>query len=158
MVDVSLHTGRALYAGLLEALTQVMGTFVSWLVLRPRASEGQRWELLSRAFDETRAGLRAARQRLRPPLEPDLDAIAARLHAEPGTRDFRVRSLGGGILKLMGSASDEADLPTLLESLTSEPGVTVVVNRAWTPASLRPRRSPSGAPVPGSRVPPSVEP
>ena len=73
-----------------------VGAFVSWLVLRPRASEGPRWELLSRAFDETRAGLRAARQRLRSPLESDLDAIAARLHAEPGTRDFRVRSLGGG--------------------------------------------------------------
>ena len=67
--------------------------------------------------------------------EPDLDAMAARLSRVPGTADLRLRSLGGGILELVGSASPDLDVPALLAALAMEPRVAVVVNRVWTPDS-----------------------
>ena len=67
------------------------------------------------------------------PKEPDLDAMTARLGRVPGTKDLRLRSLGGGILELVGSASSALDVPALLAALAMEPRVTVVVNRVWTP-------------------------
>jgi hypothetical protein len=67
------------------------------------------------------------------PREPDLDAMAARLARVPGTGELRLRSLGGGILELVGSAAPNLDVPALLAALAMEPRVTVVVNRVWTP-------------------------
>ena len=67
--------------------------------------------------------------------EPDLDAMTARLSRVAGTEDLRLRSLGGGILELVGSASSSLDVPALLAALAMEPRVSVVVNRVWTPDS-----------------------
>jgi hypothetical protein len=69
------------------------------------------------------------------PREPDLDAMAARLRSVPGAQELRLRSLGGGILELVGSATAELDVPALLHALASQPHVSVVVNRVWTPNS-----------------------
>ena len=66
---------------------------------------------------------------------PDLAVITERLHRRPGTSDLHVRSLGGGILELVGSAPDELDLPEVLHVLAAEAGVSVVVNRVWTSRS-----------------------
>jgi len=49
-----------------------------------------------------------------------------------------VCSLGGGILELVGSATDQLDLPAVLDTLATEPGVSVVVNRVWTSRSGAP--------------------
>ena len=64
--------------------------------------------------------------------EPDLDAMTTRLRRVPGAQGLRLRSLGGGILELVGSASSGLDIPALLHALASEPRVSVVVNRVWT--------------------------
>jgi hypothetical protein len=66
---------------------------------------------------------------------PDLEALVARMRARAGTEGLEVRSLGGGILELVGSAPDDLDLPALLQELAAETGVTVVVNRVWTSRS-----------------------
>jgi hypothetical protein len=73
-----------------------------------------------------------------PAKEPDLDKMAARLRGVAGAQDLKLRSLGGGILELVGSASVELDVPALLHALASEPRVSVVVNRVWTPESPEP--------------------
>ena len=64
--------------------------------------------------------------------EPDLGAMTTRLRRVPGADGLRLRSLGGGILELVGSASSGLDIPALLHALASEPRVSVVVNRVWT--------------------------
>jgi hypothetical protein len=110
----------------------VAGVLASWIVLRRSAlgadaAAGPEPEVPRDRPAPPRARVRAA--------APDLDAIAGRLHARPGTHDLRVRSLGGGILELVGSATDEFDLKAALDALAVEPGVSVVVNRVWTPGS-----------------------
>jgi hypothetical protein len=76
----------------------------------------------------------ARRERKRGP-SVDASALTARLHERPGTADLRVQSLGQGIVELVGSAGADLDLGALIKALADEPGVTVVVNRVWTPAS-----------------------
>jgi hypothetical protein len=113
------------------------GALASWVVMRPRAGE---------AGTATTTAARALKERWSPPRPraraavptPDLAAITERLHARPGTAQLRVRSLGGGILELVGSAPDELDLPALLDELAAAAGVSVVVNRAWTSRSGTP--------------------
>ena len=108
----------------------VAGVLASWILLRRTALGAG-----------ATAGPALAGDRPVPPrprergATADLDAISERLHARPGTDDLRVRSLGGGILELVGSAADELDLKAVLDALAAEPGVSVVVNRVWTPGS-----------------------
>jgi hypothetical protein len=110
----------------------VAGVLASWILLR-RTALG--------AGAAAGPALAVPRERPVPPrprvrgATPDLDAISERLHARPGTDDLRVRSLGGGILELVGGAADELDLKAVLDALVAEPGVSVVVNRVWTPGS-----------------------
>lgn len=61
--------------------------------------------------------------------------MSARLGRVAGAEGLRLKSLGGGILELVGSAGPELDLPALLTVLAGEPRVSVVVNRVWTPGS-----------------------
>jgi hypothetical protein len=72
--------------------------------------------------------------------EPDLETMTARLRRVAGAQELRLRSLGGGILELVGSASEGLDVPALLHALASEPHVSVVVNRVWTPDPPEPAR------------------
>ena len=64
--------------------------------------------------------------------EPDVEAMTTRLRERAGAGGLRVRSLGQGILELVGTAHEEADVHSLLDFLAAEPGVSVVVNRVWT--------------------------
>jgi hypothetical protein len=104
------------------------GVVASWLLLR---AESGAPSAHARRIRDVRARWSAPRARV----APDLDAVATLLRARAGTEQLEVRSLGGGILELVGSAPDELDLPSLLTELASETGVTVVVNRAWTSRS-----------------------
>lgn len=97
-----------------------LGAIGVWLVLRSLPDEG--------------ASDRGARPRAAG-REPDLDAMSARLGRVAGAEGLRLQSLGGGILELVGSAGSEFDLSALLTVLATEPGVSVVVNRVWTPGS-----------------------
>ena len=74
----------------------------------------------------------------RAPSEPDLEAMSERLRRLAGADGLRLRSLGGGILELVGTAGADLDVPALLAALAAEPRVSVVVNRAWTPESMDP--------------------
>jgi len=103
------------------------GVLASWLVLRPRAREA--------TGPGSAAPTGKVRERWSSAPTPDLTGIEERLRARSGTEELRVRSLGGGILELVGSAPDDLDLPALLEALAAEAGVSVVVNRAWTSRS-----------------------
>src|SRR5690606_26156273 len=91
----------------------------------------------------------------RPPVPlPDLDAIMARLRARPGTEALRVRSPGGGILELVGSAPDELDLPAVLDALAGAPGGSRGAHRAGTSRSAAPWAAGPRAPgVPGEGAP-----
>ena len=111
-----------------------LGELAIWIFLRPRADrEGVPFGV-SQALSTTPARLAAARAR---PV-PDLAAITERLRAHAGTEQLVVRSLGGGILELVGSATDQLDLPAVLDELATEPGVSVVVNRVWPSRSGAP--------------------
>jgi hypothetical protein len=109
----------------------VAGVLASWILLRRTALGAG--AAAGPASESERPIPPRARARSVP--SPDLLAIAGRLHARPGTDDLRVRSLGGGILELVGNAADELDLKAALDSVAAEPGVSVVVNRVWTPGS-----------------------
>jgi hypothetical protein len=108
----------------------VAGVLTSWILLRRTALAADAAAGPAPEVPRERSGLLRGRE-----AAPDLDAIAERLHARPGSDDLRVRSLGGGILELVGSAADEFDLKAALDGLAAEPGVSVVVNRVWTPGS-----------------------
>ena len=97
---------------------------------RAQTGKGRPSECLQ-ALSTTRARLAAARARP----APDLAAITERLRAHAGTEQLVVRSLGGGILELVGSATDQLDLPAVLDAFATEPGVSVVVNLVWTSRS-----------------------
>ncbi len=85
-----------------------LGGIAAWLVLRSRRAHARR--------------------------EPDVAALSERLRERTGADDLRLRSLGQGILELVGSAGEELNVAALLEALAAEPGVSVVVNRVWTRA------------------------
>ena len=114
------------------------GVLASWLVLRPRAGEGPGAGTAPQAAKPRERWSSVPRTRARSAPTPDLTGIEERLRARSGTEELRVRSLGGGILELVGSAPDDLDLPALLEALAAEAGVSVVVNRAWTSRSGAP--------------------
>jgi hypothetical protein len=121
-----------------------LGAVAAWLVLRG-----------GREAAETASAPRRGRSR-----EPDLETMTARLARVAGTEQLRLRSLGGGILELVGSASPALDVPALLAALAMEPRVTVVVNRVWTPDAVGaagnedPESSgPAGAPRPKPAAP-----
>src|SRR5688500_7395659 len=87
------------------------GVLASWLVLRPRAGEGPDAGTAPRPAKPRERWGSVPRPRVRTAPAPDLAGIEERLRARPGTEDLRVRSLGGGILELVGSAPDDLDLP-----------------------------------------------
>jgi hypothetical protein len=109
------------------------GVLASLLLLRPRASGAG--EPRSSATPSARDARGARGHRTAP---PDLSAITERMRSREGTQGLSVRSLGGGILEVVGDAPDELDLPAVLQALAAEPGVSVVVNRAWTSRSGAP--------------------
>jgi hypothetical protein len=125
-----------------------LGLLLAWLVSRERApgapvvrapsAEGApgglgRW---SSAIDSVRG------ERLRAPRAPDLDLDALRvaLAQIPGTEQIHLRHLGGGIVEALGAATDPGTVHQVLTVLRTGAGVTVVVNRIWTPASTQGRK------------------
>lgn len=111
-----------------------LGALASWAVVNRRDSPLETGRAASAGA--VGGGRLGGLARSRP--APDLNAIAARLRQRPGAGSLRVHSLGGGILELVGSAPDELDLEAVIDALATEPGVTVVVNRAWTSRSALP--------------------
>lgn len=97
-----------------------------------------RWgERVDAAMEAAAGGLRAVGDRWRglPPLdEAELQAVVAGV---PGATGLEARPLGTGLVELVGDASD-AGASAAAAALRAHPGVRVVVNRAWTPSSLRP--------------------
>lgn len=84
-------------------------------------------------------------------VEPDLDHLRRRLAAVAGPDAIRLRTLGPGIVELVGRV-DRADVvPALLAEASETEGVEVVVNRLWSPGKRRavaqnpPIDAPSGA-------------
>ena len=112
-----------------------VGVAAWWLMLR---RDEPRTDLDERALaDQDLAAVRPAvrRERRRANREINLDALAGRLRSHGGTEHLRVRSLGQGIIELVGNAAGPLDVPTVIKALAEEPGVSVVVNRVWTPES-----------------------
>ena len=114
------------------------GALASVLLLRSRSEDGDGPSPAGPSVTDATAAPAPRRGLRRAPVPPDLAAIAERLHARPGTQDLQLRSLGGGILELVGSAPDELDLAATLQALADEPNVSVVVNRVWTSRSGTP--------------------
>jgi hypothetical protein len=125
-----------------------LGLALAWLVSRDRSrgapvvrapsAEGSeralgRW---SSAVDSLRG------ERLRAPRAPDLDLDGLRvaLASIPGTEQIHLRHLGGGIVEALGAAPDPATVHQVLTVLRMGAGVTVVVNRIWTPASAHAKK------------------
>ena len=79
---------------------------VGWLVARSREADGD--------------------DRLR------LASLRRRLRRMAGTARIRVRSLGGGIVELVGELDDSDLASRLREEAAQTEGVEVVVNRLWT--------------------------
>lgn len=135
-----------------------LGAAASWLVTRRRTASDP-GERVARAWDETLQGLASARERMRARRAPDLDALRARVRASAGAERLEVRSLGSGIVEVVGTASEDLELDPLLDRLSAEDGVCVVVNRIWTPRSARPTGSatepPSGR-APDDTAPPAT--
>ena len=105
----------------------VFAAGVSWLAARGRARRSTDPE------DRGRSTLRAKLKRAH--VEPDLDALTARLRAWPGAEELHMRSFGQGICELVGSAGEELDIAALIRAMATEPGVKAVVNRVWTSES-----------------------
>lgn len=97
-----------------------VGAVAAWLVLRGSGDE----ETLQPS------GRTRPRRAVR---EPDVERLIAMLREIPGAAELRLRSLGGGILELVGTAGAELDVAALLSALAAEPRVSVVVNRVWPP-------------------------
>ena len=104
-----------------------LGAIGVWLVLRSGSDE-----LAAEGAEPERPRTRGGGR------EPDLDALNARVRSLAGAEALRLRSLGGGILELVGSAAAGLDVRALLKQLAAEPRVSVVVNRVWTPDSMDP--------------------
>jgi hypothetical protein len=120
-----------------------LGLLLAWLVSRDRSggapvvrapsAEGEpagsgRW---STAVDSFRG------ERIRAPRAPDLDLDGLRVAVAhvPGTEQIHLRHLGGGIVEALGAAPDPGTVHQVLTVLRTGAGVTVVVNRIWTPVS-----------------------
>ena len=96
------------------------------------------------------------RRKLEDPDAPlDVDALRATLADVSGSEQVHLRHLGGGIVEALGAAPDAAAVHRVLSALRSAEGVTVVVNRIWTPSSAR-ERKPDLSHIPRSRRDTSV--
>jgi hypothetical protein len=71
-------------------------------------------------------------------LEPDPEALADALARCPGSDGVAVRTLGNGIVEVVGDAPDDDVVEVILAALADVPGVDAVVNRVWTPSSASP--------------------
>ena len=131
-----------------------LGALVTWALTRNRravqagrgASSAEAREAESRvrlrdalAGDAAARGLRERRARDADP-GLDLDGLKADVASIPGCEQVHLRDLGGGIVEALGAAPDSNTVHQVLTSLRAAPGVTVVVNRIWTPASARERK------------------
>ena len=96
---------------------------------------GEGWSRLRDAWDDAAEGLAAARDRVRPRPILDEHGLGERVAGLACAARCRVRVLGEGIVELVGRCSSDDELRVLLDALAAEPGVEVVVNRVWTPAS-----------------------
>jgi hypothetical protein len=85
--------------------------------------------------------LMTARERLLGDGDPliDLDALRASLAVVSGSERVHLRDLGGGIVEALGEAPDAETVHRALDALRAGEGVSVVVNRIWTPASATER-------------------
>ena len=148
-----------------------LGLLVEWLVSRQggrgapvvrapvQGADGEhpargRWsDTLSGAVDS----IRGERGRTSSAAESsvDVDALRASLAAIPGSEQIHLRHLGGGIVEALGAAPDPATVHHVLAVVRTGPGVTVVVNRIWTPASAHARK-PDLSHVPRARRDTSV--
>lgn len=100
-----------------------------------RASgEGERLRL-AQAWDGAVETLVSAREFMLGSPELDLEALRVRVEGLPGGDGVRLRSLGRGLVELVGNAPDDEVASGLLGAVAAEPGVEVVVNRIWTPSS-----------------------
>jgi hypothetical protein len=133
-----------------------LGALVTWLFTRghpdaavtPAAPEesanggNEPRARLASALGGAVESLRSARERKLHEAESALDVEALRvvLAEIPGSEQVHLRDLGGGIVEALGAASDPHTVQQVLAALRSAPGVTVVVNRIWTPASARERK------------------
>jgi hypothetical protein len=145
-----------------------LGALVTWLSTRARRNAPVEQETpgepeprapgLGQALGGAAAQtLRGARERRgrgeETPL--DLERMRAEVAAIPGCDQVHLRDLGGGIVEVLGAAPDPNTVNLVLTSLRDEPGVSVVVNRIWTPASAG-ERKPDLSPIPRVRRDTSV--
>jgi hypothetical protein len=96
-----------------------------------------RWrETWDAAVDGASGRLAAARSLVAGP-SPDLDvaALEGRVTGMACAGGCKIRLLGDGIVEVVGDCASEDDARALLDAVAGEPGVEVVVNRVWTPAS-----------------------
>lgn len=102
----------------------------------PTEERWRRWSRsLDEAFDEAAGGLATVRRRLLGAEELDETSLGERLAGLRCGDRCRVLVLGDGIVEVVGACDSDAVARTLLDAVAEEPGVEVVVNRIWTPAS-----------------------
>lgn len=132
------------------------GLLLAWAIAR-RGGDGEAagaaaddtrrstWERWSDTWEDAVEGLASARARIvgADPESPDLEALTDLLRSVKGAERVDLRGLRNGIVEIVGSAPDEATVTEALDLLAKAPGVSVVVNRVWTPSS-------SAHSVPGS--------
>jgi hypothetical protein len=129
-----------------------LGALVTWLVTRARPRAPEQESPAEEAQREARArlsdALGGAAQVPRAPRERrgegegalDLERLRAGVAAIPGCEQVHLRDLGGGIVEALGAAPDPGTVHHVLAALRGVPGVSVVVNRIWTPASAGARK------------------
>lgn len=93
---------------------------------------------LDEAMEGVSGGISSARSWVRGREEADPDRLQVRLEQLPCGDDCRVRSLGDGIVEVVGTCGSEEMARELIGAVSAEPGVEVVVNRVWTPSSSAP--------------------
>ena len=80
-------------------------------------------------------GLAQARELLGREDTVDLTELERLIAESPCAKECHLRQLGDGIIEVVGECDSEQAAERLLSVLTLAPGVEVVVNRVWTPAS-----------------------
>jgi hypothetical protein len=130
-----------------------LGVLATWLLTRrphddPRpetgADEQESTEPRVRLRDALSGDAAARGGRERRPRDSEsalnLEGLKADIASIPGCDQVHLRDLGGGIVEALGAAPDSDTVHLVLTSLRAARGVTVVVNRIWTPASARERK------------------